>query len=285
MSNSVFDLKKLEIKEENRNKYYTIPTGTKIYRGGFPADMHSNAFFGFDPDHVKQYGSVTEYIIKDDLKVLAIMEMDTSSNFYTSAPKIQDALIQSYSYTNTKKIRDSIPAYDYAVVNHICDNTTYHGYAMHDSYKTESGGIFHAELVICDCYDRVEQGEKGEQAPPRVERKKRPAPKYNSPLSEVAPSIGLFQSPDESPEKKELGNSETKRLLFGSPNHSPLKLKLDFDDNGKKSGNINANLFNSQPSRGGGKRKTRKRKTKRCYKGRKKQTRKNRRTRSKKVKH
>tara|TARA_Y100000992_G_C21270805_1_gene496730 strand:+ start:1822 stop:2814 length:993 start_codon:yes stop_codon:yes gene_type:complete len=330
MSNSVFDLKQLEIKEENRNKYYMIPAGTKIYRGGFPADMHPNAFFGFDPDHVKQYGSVTEYIIKNDLKVLAIMEMDTSSNFYTSAPEIQDALVQSYSYTKHEKIRDSIPAYDYAVVNHICNKTTYDGYAMHDGYKTDSGGKFHAEIVICDCYDRVEQGEKGEQAPPRVKRKKRQVVEQTNfyfveeeKLSPVSSPLGtpqeksLFSSPFGTPEEKELGNrlektletpkgfipfnlsspdtksplkvhleedqNEARSMLFGSPQQDPTKLKNKYNSEGMKDHTVrdlSSYLF-------GGKRKTKRRKTrtKRKVKRRKTRTKRRRNRLTKKVKH
>lgn len=266
MSNSVFDLKQLEIiEEENGNKYYIIPAGTKIYRGGFPADMHPNAFFGFDPDHVKQYGSVTEYTIRKNLNVLAIMEMDNSSNFYTENEKIQDALNQSYSYSNPeKRIRDSIPAYDYAVVNHICNNTTYDGYAMHDGYKTDAGGTFHAELVICDCYDRVEQGAKGEQAAPRVQRKKRPVVEQTnfyfveqsnqSPASSpLGTPLGtpsgksLFDSPLGTPQEDKLGSRvseiplETPKgfILFdlSSPDttKSPLKKELEKDQNEARS--------------------------------------------------
>lgn len=265
-SENIFDLKmNIELNtDENGNKYYIIPVGTKIYRGGFPADMHRNAFFGFDPDHVKQYGSVTEYTIKEKLNVLAIMEMNETISFYTSAPQeIQDALVQSYSYSNREKIRDSIPAYDYAVVNHICDNTTYHGYAMHDKYTSDSGGKFHAELVICDCYDRVEQGAKGEQAAPRVQRKKRPvveqtnfyfveeakqSPAYSplgTPLG-TPPGKSLFDSPLGKPQEDKLGSrlEETPETPNGfipfklsSPDttKSPLKAELDKDENEARS--------------------------------------------------
>ena len=277
MSHQVFDLNQLKIKEENGNKYYTIPAGTKIYRGGYPADMHPNAFFGFNPDHVKQYGSVTEYTIKENLKVLALMEMDTSSDFYTSAlQSIQDALVQSYSYSNPKKIRDSIPAYDYAVVNHICNKTDYDGYAMHDGYKTDSRGTFHAELVICDCYDRVEQGAKGEQAAPRVKRKKRPvveqtnfyfveedkqssfSSSFGTPTSEslFSSPLGtphgesLFSSPLGTPKEKELGSRLEKTTetpngfipfnLSSPDTKSPLKEELEEDGN-----DIRSMLFGS----------------------------------------
>jgi hypothetical protein len=266
-SENIFDLKmNIELNtDQNGNKYYIIPVGTKIYRGGYPADMHPNAFFGFNPDHVKQYGSVTEYTIKDELKVLAIMEMDTSSDFYTKNTEIQDALVQSYSYSNTKKIRDSIPAYDYAVVNHICKKRGYDGYAMHDKYTSDSGGTFHAELVICNCYDRVEQGEKGEQAPPRVMRKVKqtnfyfveeeklsPASSpFGTPTSEslvsspigTPPGESLFSSPIGTPQEGILGRRLEKTLetpngfipfnLYSPDTKSPLKLILEEEDKSK----------------------------------------------------
>ena len=275
MSHQVFDLKQLKIKEENGNKYYTIPAGTKIYRGGYPADMHPNAFFGFNPDHVKQYGSVTEYTIKENLKVLALMEMDTSSDFYTSAlQSIQDALVQSYSYSNPKKIRDSIPAYDYAVVNHICKKRDYDGYAMHDEYTSDSGGAFHAELVICDCYDIVEQGKKGEQSAPRVRKKKHVeqtnfyfveedkqssfSSSFGTPTSEslFSSPLGtphgesLFSSPLGTPKEKELGSRLEKTTetpngfipfnLSSPDTKSPLKEELEEDGN-----DIRSMLFGS----------------------------------------
>jgi hypothetical protein len=211
---NIFDLKmNIELKkDDNGNKYYNIPAGTKIYRGGYPADMHKNAFFGFNPDHVKQYGSVTEYTIKENLKVLAIMEMDTSSKFYTLASgEIKTALDQSYSYSNIKKIRDSIPAYDYAVVNHICNKRDYDGYAMHDKYTSDSGGKFHAELVICDCYDRVEQGAKGPQAPPRV-RKNRPVVKQTN---------FYFVEEEKKSSTSSLFGTPKRELLFSSPLGTP----------------------------------------------------------------
>jgi hypothetical protein len=223
--------------------------------------MHRNAFFGFNPDHVKQYGSVTEYTIKENLNVLAIMKMDKSSNFYSSAPQeIQKALNESYSYSNPeKRIRDSIPAYDYAVVNHICDKTDYHGYAMHDKYTSDAGGTFHAELVICDCYDKVEQGVRGEQAAPRVQRKKRPvveqtnfyfveeekkSPGYLSLLG-TPKRKSLFSSPLGTPQEDILGirlvkTPETPKgfipFNLSSPDsNSPLKEVLKKDQNEARS--------------------------------------------------
>ncbi len=89
MSDPIFNLQSITLEDDkkNGNKYYIIPADTVIYRGGFPGDMQSNAFFGFNVDHVKQYGSVTKYTINKQLKVLALMEINKKSNFYISAPK------------------------------------------------------------------------------------------------------------------------------------------------------------------------------------------------------
>ena len=331
----IFDLKQLKItEEENGNKYYIIPVGTKIYRGGFPGDMQPNAFFGFNVDHVKQYGSVTEYTINKQLKVLALMEMDKTSDFYTLATRdIQNALEKSFLKINEdgKRIRDSIPAYDYAVVNYLCDTKEYDGYAMHDDYKTDSKGTFHAEIVICNCFDIVNMGEKISQEAPRLKKRPRPRPvsyiventesppklsfidfdNLNSPVrtpvgtpvgtpvrtpvgTPVRTPIGnilIFDSPNGpmSAEKKNLGdNSPQKNLLFGSPNHEPVELKNDYDEQGEKENKNTKKKLNFA----GGKRKTkrRNRKTKhrrnrRTRKGGKRRTKRRRNRRTKKVKH
>mgnify|MGYP001208829309 FL=1 len=318
----IFDLKQLEITEEdNGNKYYIIPANTKIYRGGFPGDMQSNAFFGFNVDHVKQYGSVTEYTINRDLKVLALMEMDETSNFYTSAtPNIKNALEESFLKINEdgNRIRDSIPAYDYAVVNYLCKKG-FQGYAMHDGYKTDSKGTFHAEIVICNCFDTVNMRKKISQEAPRLKKRSRSyivenrdisPPKLsfidfdnlNSPVTTpvgtpVGTSVGtpvgtpvttpignilIFDSPNGpiSAEKEKLGNnSPQKNLLFGSPNHEPVELKNDYDEQGEKE-NKSAKI---KLKFGGGKRKTKRRNKK--TKRRKTRTKRRRNRRTKKVKH
>jgi len=141
------------IVNENGNKYYNIPSNINIYRGGNAFELQNNSFFGFDMDHVKQYGSVSMYTTDVPLQVLALMEMDRSSNFYKEAPEdIQQALDKSFFKKNEKgeQLRISEPKYDYAVVNYLCAKG-YEGYAMNSTKKTESGAYFHAELVICNC--------------------------------------------------------------------------------------------------------------------------------------
>ena len=64
------------IVNENGNKYYNIPSNINIYRGGNAFELQNNSFFGFDMDHVKQYGSVSMYTTDVPLQVLALMEMD-----------------------------------------------------------------------------------------------------------------------------------------------------------------------------------------------------------------
>lgn len=80
--------------DDKGNKYYIIPEETKLYRGSDKQNSHivqpkPPPFFGFTSEDVKDYGAYTHtYSIMEELKLLAIMEMDTSSNFYKEAPEI-----------------------------------------------------------------------------------------------------------------------------------------------------------------------------------------------------
>lgn len=221
-NHSKFDIDKAEIMKKNGNKYYIIPENTLIYRGGKISDLRDNAFFGFNVDHVKQYGNVSEYKINKPLEVLALMEMDTNSKFYKSAPEnIKNALKNAFSINESKKIRISDPGDDYAVVNYLCDEK-YHGYAMHSNYKTDSGSKFHAELVICNCTqhtDMINANIEKTSEPPRIKRKR----KMNSPLSaeenNTSASISI-QPPPRSP-----STPVQRKLSFGGKSKRKSKRK------------------------------------------------------------
>ena len=156
------------IDDPNGNKYYEITEGTTIYRGAKNSVLNKDPppFFGFFEKDVKQYGSVFEYIFNKNVKLLAIMEMDTDSDFYKNAPiNIQEILKQNFGYNETK-IRRSTPKSDRLIMQYLCalinggeiehktiekhkDYEHYSGYAMNGNNYTESKSKFHAELVIC----------------------------------------------------------------------------------------------------------------------------------------
>lgn len=165
----VFNINTAEVHtDEKDNKYYVIPAGTTIYRGSdskYSHIVHPNPppFFGFTLTSVENYGAYKHtYVVKNYLKLLAIMEMDTSSKFYNEAPQnIKNILETNFGY-KTKDLRYSPAAYsnqtDKEVMVYLCDKykSSYDGYAMNGlknkaEAKTDTigSGTFHAELAVC----------------------------------------------------------------------------------------------------------------------------------------
>lgn len=147
--------------ESNGNKYYKIPIGTTIHRGAINSVLDSDRppFFGFFSRDVEQYGTVFDYIFNQDVKLLAIMEMDKNSDFYTSAPgNIQEILKKNFGYEKPI-IRRSTPKSDRSIMQYLCalinrgetKYKQYSGYAMNGKYYSdiESKSEFHAELAVC----------------------------------------------------------------------------------------------------------------------------------------
>lgn len=222
-----FNIDKAEIIEKKGNKYYIIPENTLIYRGGNISDLQDNAFFGFNKEHVKQYGNVSEYKINKQLEVLALMEINSNSEFYKSAPlKIKSALNNAFSINESRKIRVSNPSDDYAIINHLCKKK-YNGYAMHSNYKTDSGSNFHAELVICNCTQHIDLMNANIESggPPRIKRKGKMNYPSLTEINNVSPprllqtSTSLLQTPPKSP------STPVQRRLFGGKSKRKSKRK------------------------------------------------------------
>jgi hypothetical protein len=163
-----FDINGADVHDEsNGNKYYIIPEETKLYRGSDTESSHivqanPPPFFGFTSEAVKQYGAYTHtYSRTEELKLLAIMEMDTSSNFYKEAPEnIKKILKANFGY-DTKDLRYSPADYsnqtDEKVMVYLCENyKSYDGYAMNGLKRKAETKVdkigsetFHAELAVC----------------------------------------------------------------------------------------------------------------------------------------
>ena len=167
----VFDINGADVhNESNGNKYYKIPMKTKLYRGSDTESSHivqskPPPFFGFTSEAVTNYGAYTHtYSIMEELKLLAIMEMDTKSTFYQEAPiNIKKILDTNFGY-NTKDLRyspvEKTNQDDRNVMVYLCENyKSYDGYAM-NGLKTKNTGItgsetFPAELAVCGNLERV----------------------------------------------------------------------------------------------------------------------------------
>ena len=163
-----FDINTAEVHTDDKgNKYYKIPAETTIYRGSDYKDTNlvnpdKPAFFGFTLKAVEQYGAYAHtYPVKEELKLLAIMEMDKSSKFHQEAHiDIKEILKVNFGY-DTKDLRYSpdgyTNTYDKDVMKYLCENyKSYDGYAMNGlkkkaETKTDKigSGTFHTELAVC----------------------------------------------------------------------------------------------------------------------------------------
>lgn len=223
--------------ESNGNKYYEIPAGTKVYRGAHNSVLNKDPppFFGFFEEDVTQYGTVFEYIFNKNVKLLAIMKMDTCSDFYKEAPdNIKNILKKNFGYNGTE-IRRSTPDSDHSIMRYLCKlkktdprYIIYNGYAMNGETNTDTGSFFHAELAVCagskeedgfpfkdtTTYDDVTgSGMKSKKTTgnaPRVGNKKKPSNKNGSPNNDDF--VGNLGFEDDSDSDNDNGVS---RKLFG----------------------------------------------------------------------
>ena len=276
-----FDINTAEVHTDDKgNKYYKILIKTKLYRGSDYKDTNlvnpdKPAFFGFTLEAVEQYGAYKHtYPVKEELKLLAIMEMNTSSNFYKEAPEnIKEILKANFGY-NTKDLRYSPDGYsdtsDKDVMEYLCENyKSYDGYAMNGlkkkaETKTDKigSGTFHTELAVCgQSLDKVvgkvvvnEVGsavkEEGVSTGNATRGPRKPRPDNTD---------GFFgYGSDSEEEQPEEGNGVSRTLLFGGNSRIRFKKRgKQTKRKGKRTKKvaIKYKKTRSKRKRGGGKKK------------------------------
>lgn len=231
--NSNFSIDSAQTQEMNGDLYYTIPKGTVVYRGGQLSTMPNNAFFGFNVEDVKQYGTVYAYEIREDTMVLAIMKMDNKSTLYNeSDKKVKEALNKAYGMSTSegKKRRDSQSNLDYLVVNDLCERG-YSGYAINNLVKTTSGALFHGELVLCNSATKIKNPKKKmEGDAPRLERKKAKRPdnsSINSPVHVPVNTTNISYSSPMQPRSNLFGESSFESPTITKENRKNLSNMFD----------------------------------------------------------
>ena len=141
--------------------YYIIPEGTKLYRGDteFYLKLNDNSikwedinnkptFFGILPESVETYGIVYEFITNREYKLLALDDPTTMELLFKKTnPEIQKILNYNYARSGDKT-RKSVAKDDFKLSYFLCKNG-YDGYGI-NHMKTEAGGNFHSEVMICD---------------------------------------------------------------------------------------------------------------------------------------
>lgn len=166
--------------------FYSIPENEKLYRGTKYRDTLVGAqhkFFAFTPEEAAQYGSVTEYRAKRELKLVALdqpndaffelaagetaeVEIETKRGTSSRTVTIHSILQRHYGFNNSgPRKRYSDNKYDSAVVDFIC-RLGFDGYAIVKRMKTDFDGEFHPEVAICFPAEAVRP--TIEQPPPPV---------------------------------------------------------------------------------------------------------------------
>ena len=172
----------MKIKQKGGIEYYSLPIGTKLYRGDSDPNIGDNlildnrlTFFGFDQSNVEEnYGVAYEFRTKNVLKLIALdknRELDKNSkpkflnivkdkcggdtDEYKTINRILDI---NYGFSNG--IRDSVSANDKTISEFICKNfPEYHGYAC-EQMETDGKGIFHSESMICVPNEHLDGGRR-----------------------------------------------------------------------------------------------------------------------------
>jgi hypothetical protein len=162
---SIFDNKI----EENGIKYYIIPESYPLFKAKKITnnkdinieliDGHAY-FFGLKnmtdeylKSYEEEYGVIFEYKTKMQIKLLALDDKQTQKNLYDNAPnEIKTILENNYGYYNN--IRNSMPEPDKNLGRYLC-SLGFQGYGIF-KMKTDLGGTFHPELLICNANSFVE---------------------------------------------------------------------------------------------------------------------------------
>lgn len=267
--------------ESNGNKYYIIPEETKLYRGSDEENSHivqskPPPFFGFTSKAVKNYGAYTHtYSIMEELKLLAIMEMNTNSKFYKEAPQnIKKILDTNFGY-NTKDLRYSPDGYsdtsDKDVMEYLCKNyKSYDGYAMNGLKRKAETKVdkigsetFHAELAVCGdslnkVVDEAPSTKNGTPGKPRMG-----VPTGNATRVHVKSrhlNTGESESNSDSHEEgNKEGDNVSRTLLFGGNSRIRFKKRgKQTKRKGKRTKKvvIKYKKTRAKRKRGGGKKKT-----------------------------
>ena len=151
--------------EEKSIYYYIFQLGYPLFKGSFLTEgdsivLHPDVpyFFGLkntDPEYIEayeeEYGVIFEYKTTREYKLLALDKRESKQYVYDMAEDkgrsdIQDIVIKNYGLHTG--IRDSVGEKDSELSKFICE-LGLDGYAIH-TMKTDMGGTFHPELLICN---------------------------------------------------------------------------------------------------------------------------------------
>jgi hypothetical protein len=145
------------IKDKNGIYVYKISKGSRVFRGDSSVKRRTNyelddriTFFGLDKENVEHnYGITFEFVVQKPMTLIAIDRNNGNPVFLDRLPeKIQRILNINYGYGEIMK-RNSTPRSDNKLSEFIRDNLSeYDGYGCNEM-PTDSGGVFHSEIMVC----------------------------------------------------------------------------------------------------------------------------------------
>ena len=266
--------------------YYTIPKGTRLYRGDTDAyhdyleqgqvtfSPNRSGFFGVQAEGVESYGIIFEFITDKEYVLLALDDDNVMSFLFDNAndKKIKRILRENYGYGGGT--RNSVSGPDNYFSNYLC-SLGYNGYALTQT-KTDFGGTFHEEIMLCNAEHilfskivTIDEREIMELLNLKAHRKASLLPRKSRKNrhdddNQYQYDKGLFsKSLFGSPENTMKFSSGVEKSLFGSPENT-----MKFSS-GKS-------LFGDDDEYNGGKRRRKTRKTRKSRKpGKPKKSRKN----------
>jgi hypothetical protein len=127
-----------------------------LFRGDSSVKLRANyqlqdsiTFFGLDKENVEHnYGITFEFVVQKPMTLIAIDQNIGNPAFLQRLnEKMKRILDVNYGYTSG--LRNSTPRSDMKLSEFIRDNLSeYDGYGC-DQTRTDSGGTFHSEIMVC----------------------------------------------------------------------------------------------------------------------------------------
>jgi hypothetical protein len=145
------------IKDKKGIYVYKVAKGVVVFRGDSSVKRRATyelndriTFFGLDKENVEHnYGITFEFVVQKPITLIAIDRNNGNPAFLNRVPdKVQRILNINYGYGGSMN-RNSTPRSDNKLSEFIRDNLNeYDGYGCNEM-PTDSGGIFHSEIMVC----------------------------------------------------------------------------------------------------------------------------------------
>jgi len=125
--------------------------GTVSYNKGQPA------YFAFDKESAMKYGVIFEFKVRSPIFLVDLVDVNVMKQIYEIAgdkknKNIQKIMSDQYGYrpvTETIEERESEHTKDDIFSKFLC-SLGIKGYALKEQMKTDLGGTFHREVMLCD---------------------------------------------------------------------------------------------------------------------------------------